>query len=178
MPYSYSPIARNFFRLRDILMETLELPRKSIRPKATFDDLVSPDQRARVWDHLMAEGFRAPALTLAPALRFWVLMAVLGLASIWAIVLGSWWGYVVGVVEMAIIASKFTKNWRTHLEPARMTLEEAAVAMTDYRACAAAGYRLSRREIAIKVKLLLWECSGVAPNEIRDDHRLFDLGVM
>lgn len=172
-----SPIARNFYRLRSILMETLNLPRKSIKPSVTFEQLIAPEKRAMVWDCLRAEGLRFPVLTLSSTVKFSLLFLFLGVATIWALLLQSWWALPLGVLEFALVFSKITRKWGTNLEPANITLGEAAICMTPAREIRLAGLRLSKREIAVKVRMLIWEATGVPFDKISPEKSFAELGI-
>src|SRR4029450_8659909 len=94
-----SPVARNFYRLRSILMDTLGLPRNAIKPSATFEQLVPADKRAMVWDYLRAEGLKFPVLTLSGTLSSFLFLLFLSLATMWALLLASWWAILLGILE-------------------------------------------------------------------------------
>jgi hypothetical protein len=81
------------------------------------------------------------------------------------------------MLEFALIYSKISKTWGTDLEPANITLGEAAICMTPASAIRGAGLVLSRREIAVKVKMIIWEATGVPFDRLSPEKTFAGLGI-
>src|SRR5688572_7603811 len=83
----YCPIARNFYRLRRVLCECLELPRSSIRPSTPLASLIPLAERNRVLARLLEED-----LAILPTRMSYahILATIVGTLA-WALVLAIPW---------------------------------------------------------------------------------------
>ncbi|MCI0637928.1 MAG: hypothetical protein L0Y72_32425 [Gemmataceae bacterium] len=171
----YSPIARSFYRLRRLLVETLGVPRNRVKPTATFEELVPADKRGIFWDALEADGLRIAYHALPERTLYLLAFAVLGLAGAWAFLLESWLTLFVALIEFSWLASRISRRWLVQITPAKMTVGEAAICFTPTRECEVAGYRLSQRDIAAKVKLILWRATGAPFDQITPEKGIWDL---
>ena len=171
----YSPIARNFYRLRRLLMSALGLPRAVIRPAATFAELVPPEDRQRVWLVLEREGLSVPYLTLPPERCSALLLFVLIWAGAIALLYMSFLAFFIALADGGYLAYRWTRRWATAVNPQSMTLGEAAICMTTNADCRRADYRWSERDIFVKVRFALWEATGAPYEEIDRDARFLDI---
>jgi hypothetical protein len=169
----YCPIARHFYRLRRVLMEELGLPRAAIRPSATFAELVPREQRWRVWRRFDRENIRIDSLAMTRshgALIFGSMICA-GLLSLF--VLPHFCVCVPTAIVAAIVAFVALIPWADDVDPS-YTLADAALGMTSVQECQEAGYRLTRHEIFLKVRVCLVEATDVPYDEVNPDSKLTD----
>ncbi len=174
----YNPIVRNFNRIRRVLMETLDLPRESVKPTSTFASLVPRQHRRHVWKRFRQENLELDALHMS--VEDFVLIVVVKYSAFvlpfvfWPELYCAWaalalaigifvtWGIVLFIAE--------------EIDPA-YTIGDAALAMATVDQCDQAGYRLNRKEIFLKVRRVIVETLNVDPAEITPDKKLMDLGI-
>ena len=168
MAVPYCPTSRTFYRLRSVLMRELALDRHAVRPSLALADLVPEDKRRRVWQELRQEGLRLPALRVSRS-RHWASAAhVLHMA----IAVSVWCRNVLGMlvaVPLGLIDYMITRRRAVHVDPrGPLTVREAVFYLTRYRDLLEAhhgssslrdafraGYRPSRQEIELRVRLIV-----------------------
>jgi hypothetical protein len=171
----YNPIARNFYSIRRVLIETLGLPRRAIRPGSKFADLVPPEHRKRVWQQLYKNNLSVEPLFPSCGVVAFVFLQL----AVW-IVLGwyFWPGGIVVIGPIAIVVGACT--WfllkRKWIEvDGSYTLGEAALRMTTPEHCSDAAYRLTRNEIFLKIQMVLVEALNVERDEVTPEAKLDEL---
>jgi hypothetical protein len=174
----YNPVARNFYRLRRVLIETLGVPRTAIRPSSRFEEVVPREQRKRVWAQFYGQN-----LNVEPLFPPGAVIAVVVLQLVAWIALGCvfWPGGIVVIGPIAIFvggyACHFLKRKSIEVDPS-YTLGDAALRMTTAEQCRDAGYRLTRNEIFLKVREVLVEACNLERDEITPEKTLQgDLGI-
>jgi hypothetical protein len=172
----YSPIARNFFRLRRLLMDSLGLPREAIRPSIALADLVPPEERQRIWPLLEREGVYTPFLTLPPDLKSKVMLLVLAWASVVALASKSVFAFLIALVDGSYLAYRWSRPWATDVRPETMTLGDVAICITTLEECRRSGYHFSERDIFVKLRLILWQTSQIPYEKITPQTRFIELG--
>jgi hypothetical protein len=175
----YNPFSRNFYRIRRVLVETCDLPRHAVRPSAKLAALIPHDQRRRVLDRLGCEKVNLDTITVVPgrwimlgmaATVTWILASLFFWANCWFVLLGA---ILVPIAIGWTLSHFFAKD----IEPT-LTVGDAVLAMTSARECQEAGYRLSRNEIFLKVRLIVASNLGVNASEIKPETNFVeDLGV-
>jgi hypothetical protein len=169
----HSPVAHNFYRLRRLLMDSVSAPRALIRPSTTFVEIVPTEERQRVWALLEREGLQAPLLSLPRDLRSIVMLIVLIWAGSIALASQSAIAFVIALADGSFLAYRWSRRWATIVQPELMTIGEAAICMTTSEECRRAGYRLSQREIFVKVRMILWQMR-IPYEKITPQTRLMD----
>jgi len=170
----HSPVAHHFYRLRWLLMDSVSAPRAMIRPSTTFVEIVPPEDRQRVWPLLEREGLQAPLLSLPRDLRSIVMLIVLIWAGSIALASQSELAFFIAFADGSFLAYRWSRRWATVVEPELMTIGDAAICMTTPEECRRAGYRLSEREIFVKLRMILWEVYQVPYEKITPQTRLMD----
>jgi len=168
MAVSYCPTSRTFYRLRSVLMRELALDRHAVRPSLALTDLVPEDRRRQVWQELRQEGLRLPALRVSRSLHWASAAHVLNTA----IEVSVWCQHLLGMlvaVPLGLIDYMVTRHWAVHVDPrGPVTVREAVFFLTSYREqleahhgssslrdAIHAGYRPSRQEVELRVRLIV-----------------------
>jgi hypothetical protein len=180
----YCPTARNFYRIRRILTETLELPRAAIRPTSTFAALIPPQKRRLVQQRLRREGLKVLVLHFSPLqagitftapivfllLTFPVFLAeglpfLAGLSLVVSTIFGS-------------ISHLVMLNWATETSPT-FTLKDAVARITRVRDYLKAGYEMTPRdELFLRLCAIIGDNLGVDPETLTEDTRFHeDIGA-
>jgi hypothetical protein len=175
----YNPFARNFYRIRRVLIETLGVRRSAVRPSAKLADLIPHDRRQRVLDRLRCEKMDLDTIAVVPGRWFLFVMAAM---VIWILVTlqlaMSCWFVVPGAIIVAVLAGwSLSDFFAKDIEPT-LTVGDAVITMTSARECEEAGYRLSRNAIFLKVRLIVASSLGVNASEIKPETNFAeDLGA-
>ena len=168
----YNPVVRSFNAYRQALM-AFGLPRERLRPDARLEELVPAPLRREAWDAMRRRGLRLPDLGLSNLDGWGCLMAfavVMGI--VWAKA-GGWLAAAAGV-PLAVFLYFVSRPWAT--EPATVeTLGELAMYGVDFTAHRESGYRWSRGDIALKVRIILGEAANVPLAAIREETTLDEL---
>ncbi len=170
----YNPIVRTFGLVRRVLMEVTGLPRGCFRPDTPLDTVIPPGRGGEVTEGLRREGLEPPWWWVSGyvAIGCVVLIAVaVGLAV--AANAGVLVGLLAFGLNLAVVACfAAVPAPRTPVVPSPgwgMTLGELAVSCTRFRDHKASGYRWSRGDIALKVRLIVSEHLGVPLSRVRED---------
>jgi hypothetical protein len=177
----YNPIARNFYRIRRMLIEETGLPRNAVRPSMRLRDLIPRDARRRVHRRLLEDDIVITGLVL-PWLGIdmfflgrgcWITLATLLALPFWQLVVG-----LVGVVILLGIALDwFGDHGRVRFLDASLPLRDAVLLFTSAEDCDDAEYHLTRNEIHFKVRAIVAHVSGASLEEVTPETTLTELGV-
>lgn len=170
----FNPIARNFYRIRRLLMTQLDLPKNAIRPSSTFAELVKPEQRAEVFVRLNRKGIQCPSLRVNFSQFAIVITSGIALGSIGAVISQSPQVTVLLAFVGWAIAGLSIGPIVTELDP-EFTIGDSVLLMTSVEDCCDAQYVFNNKEIFLKVRALLADTSGVNRNEINRETKLIDL---
>ena len=172
----YNPIVRNFSRLRRVLMATLGLPRSAIRPSAKLADLVPREQRRRVWERFQREDMNVPELrlsTLEFTSAFAAMLACLGFGLVvWPT---GWCTILLGAIGAGVATLCFHFRYTAAEIAPLLSVGELVLGMTSGRECRAAEYRLNRKEIFVKLRVILSDAANLDPDQITPETNLYDL---
>jgi hypothetical protein len=171
----YCPIARNFYRVRRVLVETLGLPRESIRPSSLLADLVPVEDRRRVWRRFRQERLDVPPLMPAPLQLVALLALLVGSFQLGCHVVGYGWQLCVGTTLAGVLATAALAWWWAIAIDPELTIGEAALRMTTAEDCREAGYCFTSNEIFLKVRQVLVDALNIDPEEITPETKLFDI---
>jgi hypothetical protein len=174
----YNPFSRNFYRIRRVLIETLGVPRRAVRPSAKLAELIPHDQRKRVLARLSCEKVDLDMITVVPERWFWLVIAAMAMWTLASCSSGmNWWFVVLGALLVAIVLGWVGCLFGRDIEPT-ITVGDAVIIMTSVRECREAEYRLSRHEIFLKVRHIVADCLGVNAAEIKPETNFAeDLGA-
>ena len=174
MDASYCPTSRTFYWLRSVLMRELGLDRHDIRPSQALADLIPEDRRREVWRQLRRDGLALPPLRVSWRRRWLNAAHVLHAALEFA----AWCNHVLGLViafPLGLLAYAATRQQAVHLNRrGPVTVRDAVLYLTNFREhyralcrssglreAIAAGYRPTRKEIEIQVRLIVAANLGV-----------------
>ena len=171
----YNPIVRTFRRVRAALMDRGILARELIRPETPLE-FVPPSARRELWEDLSRQGLRLPPLQLSPEddrRNFWqVLESTISLA------LGlQRWSALLLAVPLTMLVRRISRRRAVHFPPGPRTLGELTIYATRFGEHTGSGYRWTRNEIALKVRLIIAESLALPLDEVRPEATFAELGV-
>jgi hypothetical protein len=173
----YCPIARNFYRLRRVLIEELGLPREAIRPSATFAELVPREQRRRIADRLGQTKVGvlplrfSPAQQMAMSISFGLWLGIAAGLIAWP---NAWMVLLLAAVPVILLTCWVRRFKATEIDPG-YTLGDVALGMTSTRECREAGYQFTRNEIFCKVRFIFMRWGGVKRSRFTRDKTMDEI---
>jgi len=172
----FCPTARNFYRIRRILIEMLGLPRHTIRPTSTLADLVPQKERRRVQQRFQRERMRFPTIRFSLFQKYIALFATLTPFLIGLVVFPfSGWALLVALAGGTIAT---TLQWpHAHEIDLAHTIRDAVRASTRMAHYIDAGYTPSRKEIADKVFDIVSANLGIKRNLLTEEMSWEDMGA-
>jgi hypothetical protein len=174
MPEAYNPFVRTFCRFRAVLLERLDLDRRAVRPGTPLEAIIPVWARRDVWDHLRRRGLDLPALHLSERdCRRNVLSVSMVTLSL-AILLQSWWALLL-VLPLSVAVYRASRRRAVHFPHPLTTVGELVFYATRFGDHKDSGYRWTRDEIALKVRMIVADSTGYSLEEIRPETRLKDL---
>lgn len=176
MPPQYNPIVRTFGRFRAGLLDRLGVGRREVRPNSPLEELIPAHERREVWRHLRRQGLRVPARRLTQAERAWGLFGVLKTTA--SLVLGlQSWAALLAALPLGL-AAYFANRRRAVQFPLHLrTVGELVLYLTSFPEHKGSGYRWTRTEIELKVRLVVAESLGLPPDAVRPESTLAELGA-
>src|SRR6185312_12661209 len=174
MPAAYNPIVRNFCRLRAGLVDQLGVARHEVRPGTTLDALLPIRVRREVWEQLRRQGLRLPALELSGrdhTRNFWVVLR----ATVSSAVYLQRWSALILAVPLAMVVAWVTRRRAVHFPLGLRTVGELAIYATPFGEHKDSGYRWTRNEIALKVRMTVAESVGLPLEEVQPETKLNEL---
>lgn len=168
----YNPIVRTFNRVRAALMEEFGVPRECVRPDTLIETLVPPEDYPRLLGRLIEVELRPPS---AGQLQFvdhplcpWAFLPpllLLGLSIALKSVLLAVFALVAKVLAFWL-ACKVTTTRTRYYPPVPRTIGEMVIGLicfADHK-----GYRFSRSEISLKVRMIVADYSGVSLEHVTE----------
>jgi hypothetical protein len=169
----YNPIVRNFCRIRRVLVESLELPRRAIRPTATFAELVPRGERWRVWERFREEGIDVNPLGFTAVQKWAIFLSAIAVIPATALLCPI--NFALGAVATAMLpilvgclVAYGLSDAAVEIDP-KLTIGDATLAATTATQCVDAEYRFTRNEIFLKVRRIVAEAAGVDPEDVTGD---------
>jgi hypothetical protein len=175
----YCPTARNFYRIRRILMEMLGLPRNAIRPTSTFAELIPPQECQRICQRLKEEKITDLYLQLSSAKER--LLSLIWLAILFAVECGLFYSLgeeafgmslviavLMGIIGYIFVLAWATKRWGTEFDTT-YSLKRAVISITRFRDYVEAGYPVTREFIALRVREIVSRNLGVSMEMVKDE---------
>jgi hypothetical protein len=180
MTESYNPIVRTFCQLRAGLLSHLDLARHEIRPGTPLESLLPEPRRREIWRELRRQGLRLPPLVRSErdirrnGLVFGGLM--LKAAVAWAVGLQMGWALLAALAP-GLVAYWANRRRAVHFPLGLGTVGELVISMTNFGEHKASGYRWTRNEIELKVRLIIAESLGLPLDAVKPECTLAELGA-
>jgi hypothetical protein len=174
MSDAYNPIVRTFCRLRAGLIDGLGVARHEVRPGTPLEDILPVERRREVWGRLQRQGLRLPALELSERdfrLGFWTVLRATVSAAVY---LRSWYALFLAL-PLAVVVNRVNRRRAVHFPLGLRTVGEMVIFVTSFNEHKDGGYRWTRNEIALKVRMTVAESVGLPLDAVRPETRLADL---
>jgi len=84
------------------------------------------------------------------------------------------WVYLLAPPLVGLLFAALTQPWAYHFVSGPVTLWDIALYLTPHRECQEAGYRLSKRELSAKVRLIVSENLGVPLDRLTPETSFID----
>jgi hypothetical protein len=174
MPEAYSPIVRSFCQLRSVLTNNVGVARREVRPAAPLDVILPIGARRRAWKQLQRQGLKLPGLEFSKSDHWRNVLIVLKATGSSAVHLQSWYALFFALPLMFIVS--WARRHRAVQFPLGLsTVGELVIFTTRFNEHKDSGYRWTRNEISMKVRMIVAESVGVPLEEIQPDTKLLDL---
>jgi hypothetical protein len=176
MSYKYNPIVRTFSKLRAELLNNLAIPRHDVRPDTPLAALLPAERRREIWMRLQRRGFPLPPLELPPEERrrnaIGVARAAVGLALSLQRLAG-----LLLAIPLTLVAYCASRPKAVLFPLGLRTVGEVVLYLTSFREHKSSGYRWTKNEISIKVRLIFAMNLGLHLTAVQPHHTMADLGV-
>lgn len=177
MTEAYSPIVRTFCQFRAALRDNVDVGRHEVRPGTPLDTLLPVSGRREVWERLRLSGLRLPGLELSERDHRRNLLRVLEATASAALHMQSWYAVVVAFPLALAVVLRLSRRRAVHFPLGLKTVGEIVIYATCFADHKASGYRWTRNEIALKVRIITAECLGLPLDAVQLESRFVDLGV-
>jgi hypothetical protein len=174
--YEYNPIVRTFNQVRAAILAATDTPRCRIRPGATLTSIIPPERRQAVWDELRRRGLGGPGMDQAVVRGCMLVCTVL----FWlALLLGWGWFRALLIAPIPLLFALYVVTAPDMTVPRYApTVGDLTVFCTRFPDHKASGYRWSRGDIALKVRLIIAYHLGVPLERIQEETSFVeDLGA-
>jgi len=179
MTLAYNPIVRTFCRVRSVLVTTLGVERRQVRPATPLESLIPAERLREVLTRLREA--ELPARDLERQLLDFPLcgLAILGipLCLFLPIVLQSVWVALVTVplaLELGWLSWAVQRTRVVHVPLGAKTVGDLVIALTRFSEHP--GYHFSRNEVGLKVRFLVSEYMGVPVDQIQEKTSFTEMG--
>ena len=174
MPEAYSPIVRTFGQLRSGLTSVLGLARHDVRPATTLDAILPIEARREAWEQLQRRGFVLPDLEFSEQdhwRNFWIVLKATGSS---ALHLQSWYALFFAL-PLIFIVSWARRHRAVQFPLGLSTVGELVIYATRFSEHKDSGYRWTRNEISMKVRMIVAESVGMPLEAIQPETKLLEL---
>ena len=174
MPAAYSPIVRTFCQFRAGLVDSLGVARHEVRPDTPLEALLPIGTRREAWEKLRRRGLRLPALQISERDNRRNGWMVVGTTVKLALVLQRWYALLLAL-PLAMVACWVGRRRAVRFPLGLRTVGELVIYATRFGEHKASGYRWTRNEIALKVRMTVAESVGLPLETIQPETKLADL---
>jgi hypothetical protein len=174
MPDAYSPIVRTFCQFRSGLTNILGVARHDVRPATRLDGLLPIEARRQAWKQLQRQGLRLPDLEFSKRdhrHNFWIVLKATGSS---AVHLQSWYALLFALPLMFIV-SWACRHRAVQFPIGLSTVGELVIYATRFSEHKNSGYRWTRNEISMKVRMIVAESVGMPLEAIQPETKLLEL---
>jgi hypothetical protein len=168
MSEAYSPIVRTFCQIRAGLLSSVEVARREIRPDTPLEAILPRMERRKAWETLRARGLRLPALILSERDQRRNLLDLVRATVSTAVSVQSWSALLL-VFPMCVVVHWASRHRAVHFPPYLRTVGDLVIYTTHFAEHKESGYRWTRNEIALKVRMIVAECAGLPLEAIRPE---------
>ena len=172
----YSPIMRTFCQFRAGVLSCIDVDRNKIRPGTPLESLLPEPSRRAVWEHLRRQGLRPPSLEFAERDMRRMAWAVLR-GTVSAVVSLRSWAALLVAFPMAFAVYRANRRRAVGLPLGIKSVGELVIYMTRFSEHKDSGYRWTRNEIELKVRLIVAEQLGLDVDAVRPECSLLELGA-
>jgi hypothetical protein len=174
MPEGYNPIVRTFCQFRAALLNNVDINRHEVRPGTPLETLLPMRGRREVWEHLQRQGLRLPPLELSERDRGRILLHALRMAASSALYLQRWYVLLL-VFPLALVVSWASRRRAVHFPLGLRTVGEMVIYATCFAEHKCSGYRWTRNEIALKVRMIVATSAGLPLEAIQPETSFAEL---
>jgi hypothetical protein len=172
MAPAYNPIIRTFCRFRAVLVDSLGVDRRLVHPRTPLDVLIPAARRAEALERLREAWLRAPALErrIQQYPLCGVVAVAVSLVGIVSMALQSWLVFLAALPLLFGLVVLAFRVRRTRVVPVPLgprTVGEMVIFLTRFGEHP--GYRFSRNEIALKVRLVVAGSVGVPVDQVGEE---------
>lgn len=176
MTQNYNPIVRTFGQVRAALVKAVGVPRSAVRPGTELETLLPVDGRRALWNRARQQEPQLPALQLSPEEATWGCLGVLVAAAALAVALRDPAG-LLAIIPLGFLVYGASRPWAVHFPLGLQTAGELTLHLTRLGDHRDSGYRPTRNEILIKVRLVLAYALNRPLADVRPESTLQDLGA-
>lgn len=178
MPEPYSPIVRTFGQVRSVLLSQTDLARQDVRPGTALETILPSSIRPEVWRELRACGLRVPDLELSKRDRertFW--SGLLLTVSLAVFVCSENWSRLPITVSLALAVCRAARRRAVEFPIGLKTLGELVICSTCFSDHKGSGYRWTRNEMSLKVRLIVAISQGLPLDVVQPERTWAELGM-
>ncbi len=177
MAEAYSPIMRTFCQFRAGVLSYLDIDRHAIRPETPLESILPKPIRRAVWENLRQQGLRPPPLEYSPR-------DLQGMA--WAMLRGvvsagislQRWSALFAAIPLIVAVYGAHRRRASELPRGAKTVGELVILMTHFADHKESGYRWTRNEIELKVRLIIAESLGLDVDDVRPECSIRELDAI
>jgi len=174
MTDAYSPIVRTFCRLRSGLTKNPGVARQEVRPATPLDAILPTATRRAAWKQLQRQGFRLHDLEFAGQEHWRNFLIALKATGSFALHVQSWYALLFALPLMFIV-SRVRRHRAVQFPLGLSTVGELVIYATQFGDHKDSGYRWTRNEITMKVRMIVAESVGMPLEAIQPETKLLDL---
>jgi hypothetical protein len=174
MTQAYNPIVRTFCQFRAGVLESVDVDRHEIRPETPLEALLPITARSAIWRRLRGQGLRLPPLELSRRDRWWNFLRVLKATASFALYFQRWYALLVAF-PVAIVVHWLNRHRAVHIPLGLKTVGEMVIYATCFADHKASGYRWTKNEIALKVRMIIAESTGHTLDAVQSETKLDEL---
>jgi hypothetical protein len=174
MTHAYNPIVRNFCQFRAGVLESIDVDRLEVRPGTPLEGLLPITARREIWRRLRGQGLRLPPLDFSRRDHCWNILRVLKATASTALYFQRWYALLVAF-PVALVVYSINRHRAVHIPLGLKTVGEMVIYATCFAEHKASGYRWTKNEIALKVRMTIAESTGRSLDAIQPETKLAEL---
>ncbi len=168
MAEAYNPIMRTFCQFRAGVLSCIDIDRHAIRPGTPLESILPAPSRRAVWEHLRRHGLLPPSLEFSKRDLEGVAWAVVRGAVSAGISLQRW-SALIAAIPLIIAIYGAHRRQAVELPRGLKNVGELVLYMTHFADHKESGYRWTRNEIELKVRLIIAGSMGLDVDCVRPE---------